>query len=180
VLIRLGRKMDQVLFFRQITRNIFVVSVLCLVIASNQFGLAQLLGDGKREIEFKQLGEWFAADAKPGEKMVLYYDGPTRLYAGDKAPNIVGFPKAESPRDLAEKLRQMGVTYVVWATREGFSHGEHTAYQQLGLNKNIAFLDRPRSVACYEFVRQIGSERGYVNVFRLKDKGDEQLPSTGN
>jgi hypothetical protein len=166
--------------FKHIPGNFCVACVLCLVIASNQFNLSQLLGDGEREIEFKQLGEWFAANAGPGGKMAVYMDGPTRLYAGENAPNIVGFPKSVSPKDLVDKLRQLDVTYVVWATREGYSHGQHTGYQQLGLNKNIAFLDKPRSIACYEFVRQIGSERGFVNVFRLRDKGDEQLPLPGN
>ncbi|MCJ7728462.1 MAG: hypothetical protein MUO27_01055, partial [Sedimentisphaerales bacterium] len=71
-------------------------------------------------------------------------------------------------------------TYVVWATREGYSHGQHTGYQQLGLNKNIAFLDKPRSIGPYEFVTQLGSERGFVNVFRLRDRGEEQLPDASN
>ena len=166
--------------FRGIPRHLCVASVLCLAIASNQFTLAQLLGDGKREIEFKQLGEWFAKNARPDEKLVVYMEGPTRLFAGKNAANVMNFPKAESPEELAAKLRQQGVTYVVWATREGYSHGEHTAYQQVGLNKNIAFLDKPRSIGCYEFVRQIGSERGFVNVFRLKGEGDEQLPKAEN
>jgi hypothetical protein len=141
--------------------------------------LAGLLGDGKREIEFKQLGEWFAANAGADDKLAVYQND-TQLFAGKFAQNVVGFPKAESPRELVGKLREEGVTYVVWATREGYSHGEHTAYQQYGLHKNIAFLEKPRNIGPYEFVRPIGSERGYVNVFRLKDKGDEQLPDAGN
>ena len=39
----------------QISRHLCVASMLCLVIASNQFVLVRLVGDGKREIEFKQL-----------------------------------------------------------------------------------------------------------------------------
>jgi hypothetical protein len=162
------------------TRYLFTASALCLVIASNQFVLARLVGDGKREIEFKQLGEWFAAAGRPDEKLAVYNNGPTQLYAGKNAQNVVGFPKAENPKELAEKLREKGVTYVVWATREGLSHGQHTGYRQLGLDKNIAFLDKPRSIGCYEFVRPIGSSRGFVNVFRLKESGEEQLPKNGN
>ncbi len=153
----------------QISRHLCVASMLCLVIASNQFVLVRLVGDGKREIEFKQLGEWFAANGKPDEKLAVYQND-TQLFAGKNAPNVVGFPKADSPEELVEKLRQQGITYVVWATREGYSHGQHTGYQQLGLDKTIAFLNKPQSIGPYEFVKQIGSERGYVNVFRLKDK----------
>jgi len=165
--------------FRGVIRHLCVASALCLVIASNQFTLAQLLGDGKREIEFKLLGEWFAANAGADEKLAVYQND-TQLFAGKNAANVVGFPKAASPRELVDKLRQQGTTYIVWATREGFSHGQHTAYQQLGLNKNIAFLDKPRSIGPYEFVTQLGSERGFVNVFRLRDRGEEQLPNAGN
>ena len=163
----------------RVPRHLCTVFVMCLVIASNQFPLAQLLGDGKREIEFKMLGEWFAANAKPDDKLAVYQND-TQLYAGKFAQNVIGFPKASSPRELVEKLRQMGVTYVVWATREGFSHGEYPGYQLLGLDKTIGFLDKPRNIGPYEFVRQVGTNRGYVSIFRLKDKGDEQLPNGGN
>ena len=160
----------------RIPSYICIISVMCLAIASNQFMLAPLLGDGKREIEFKMLGEWFEAHAKPNEKLAVYQND-TQLFAGKYAQNVIGFPKADSPKDLAEKLRKDGVVYVVWATREGYSHGEHTGYQQLGLNKNIAFLEKPRSIGCYEYVTQVGTEKGYVNIFRLKDTGEEQLPN---
>jgi hypothetical protein len=162
-----------------VPRHLCVASVLCLVIASNQFMLVRLLGDGQREIEFKLLGEWFAAKAGADEKLAVYQND-TQLFAGKNAANVVGFPKAASPRELVEKLRREGVTYVVWATREGYSRGEHTLYQQLGLDKNIAFLDKPRSIGPYEFVTQLGSERGFVNIFRLRDRGEEQLPNAGN
>ncbi|MGB7581362.1 MAG: hypothetical protein WBL85_02800 [Sedimentisphaerales bacterium] len=154
----------------QVSRHLCVASMLCLVIASNQFILVRLVGDGKREMEFKQLGEWFAANGKPGEKLAVYNNGPTQLFAGKNAPNVMGFSKADSPEELVEKLRQQGITYVVWATREGYSRGQHTGYQQLGLNKNIAFLEKPQSVGAYEFVTQIGSQKGYVNVFRLRNE----------
>jgi hypothetical protein len=151
----------------QISRHLCAASMLCLIIASNQFILVRLVGDGKREMEFKQLGEWFAVNGKSGEKLAVYNNGPTQLFSGKNATNVTGFVKADSPEELVEKLRLQGVTYVVWATREGYSRGQHTGYQQLGLNKNIAFLDKPQNIGPYEFVRQIGSEKGYVNVFRL-------------
>ncbi len=165
--------------FRGVIRHLCVASALCLVITSNQFTLVQLLGDGQREIEFKLLGEWFATNAGAAEKLAVYQND-TQLFAGKNAANVVGFPKAASPRELVTELRRQGMTYVVWATREGYSHGQHTGYQQVGLHKNIAFLDKPRSIGPYEFVTQLGSERGFVNVFRLRDQGEEQLPDVGN
>lgn len=163
---------------RWLPKGLAILTVMSLMIVSSQFHLVRLLGDGQKEIEFRQLGEWFAANARPDEKIAVYMDGPTRLFAGKNASNVIGFPKAASPAELADNLRNQRVTYVVWATREGMST-QHSDYRFLGLDKNIAFLNQPKNIGCYEFVRQIGSNRGYVNVFRLKEQGEEQLPVGG-
>ena len=151
---------------RYFLRELSILTVMCLIIVSNQFVLVRLIGDGKREIEFKMLGEWFAANGKPDEKLAVYQND-TQLFAGKNAPNVVGFPEADSPEELVGKLRQQGVTYVVWATREGMST-EHTGYRQLHLDKNLAALQTPKDVGPYEFIGQVGSQRGYVNIFRLR------------
>jgi hypothetical protein len=151
---------------RYFLRELSIFTVMCLIIVSNQFVLVRVIGDGKREIEFKMLGEWFVANGKPDEKLAVYQND-TQLFAGKNAPNVVGFPKADSPEELVEKLRQQGVTYVVWATREGMST-DHTGYRQLNLDKNLAALQTPKDVGPYEFISQVGSQRGYVNIFRLR------------
>jgi hypothetical protein len=156
-----------------------VLAMMCLMIISNQFSLVRLLGDGKREIEFKMLGEWFAENAGPGDKMAVYNCESAALFAGKFASNITNFPKADNPEQLVEKLYEQNFTYVVWATREGMSK-QHTGYHLMGLDKNIAFLEKPMSIGPYEFVRQIGSERGFVNVFHLKSRGAGQPPEAQN
>ncbi|MFH1371310.1 MAG: hypothetical protein ABII09_08520 [Planctomycetota bacterium] len=164
---------------RWLTKGLTILAVMFVMIISNQFALAGLLGDGKREIEFRKLGEWFAENAKPGDKMAVYNCGPAALFAGKFADNITGFPKGDNPEQLVEKLYEQNFTYVVWATREGMSK-QHTGYQLMGLDKNIVFLAKPASIGPYEFVRQIGSERGFVNVFRLKIRSVEQPPEAQN
>lgn len=161
-----------------VSRYLCAAAVMCLVIASNQFMLASIVGDGKREMEFRQLGEWFAQNAKPGETMAVYNCGPASLYAGKFAENIVGFPKGDSPEKLTAKLYEQNVTYVVWATREGVGH-RHNDYTFSNLDKNLAMLSQPRSIGPYEFVIRIGSDRGYVNVFRLVKQDSKQMPGTG-
>ena len=156
-----------------------ILAAMCLMIISNQFTLTRLLGDGKREIEFKMLGEWFASSAKPSDKMAVYNCGPAALFAGKFAKNITGFPKADNPDQLVEKLYEANVTYVVWATREGVGQ-RHNDYRYLGLDKNIAMLNQPRSTRPYEFIRQIGTEKGFVNVFRLKEQDKKQPPDAQN
>ncbi|GAH63736.1 unnamed protein product, partial [marine sediment metagenome] len=51
--------------------------------------------------------------------------------------------------------------------REGLNP-THTGYRQLNLHENITLLGKPRSIGPYEFITQLGSRRGYVNVFRLR------------
>jgi hypothetical protein len=150
---------------RVLPRNLCIAALMCLVIASNQFLLANLLGDGKREIEFKQLGEWFAANAGPSEKLAVY-NNVTQLFAGKNAANVVGYPRANGPEELVTKLRDEKVTYVAWATREGIGN-RHNDYRFVGLDKNIALLANPRDIGPYKFVTQVGNNNGYINIFRL-------------
>jgi hypothetical protein len=150
---------------RILPRNICVAAMMCLVIASNQFVLANLLGDGKREIEFKQLGEWFSANAGPSEKLAVY-NNVTQLFAGKNAANVVGYPRANGPEELVTKLRDEKVTYVAWATREGIGN-RHNDYRFVGLDKNIVLLANPRDIGPYKFVTQVGNNNGYINIFRL-------------
>jgi hypothetical protein len=146
-----------------------VIAVMGLMIVSNQFALVRLLGDGQREVEFRQLAEWYIKNAKPAERIALYNCGTAQLFAGKYADNFTSLPKADSPEQLTEELYKEGVTYAVWATREGMS-AQHTGYKLLNLDKNLAFLSKPRSIGPYEFVTQVGSDKGYVNIFRLKQK----------
>lgn len=160
-------------------KGLAILAATSLMIVSNQFTLVRLVGDGQKEIEFRQLGEWFAANAGPNDKIAVYNCGPAGLFAGKAADRIIYYPKADTPRQLAEKLREMNITYVTWATREGTTT-QHTGYQLAGLNKTIPFLSQSRNIGCYEFVKKIPSNRGFINVFRLKDTGDELLPVSEN
>lgn len=161
---------------RGLPGGLAVLAVMCLVIISNQFSLASLLGDGKREIEFKQLGEWFAVSAGPGEKLAVY-NNITQIFAGKNEKDVVGFPMANGPQELIGKLRDEHVTYVVWATREGMGNSPND-YRLLGLDKNIALLASPRDIGPYKFITQVGNNNGYVNIFRLTYP-DQNQPGEG-
>jgi len=152
-------------------RELSILAVLCLVVVSNQFRLVGLVGDGQREKEFKDLGNWYTANAKPGEKLAVYMAGVVRIFAPEYAEYIVGFPKADSPSDLVNALYENDITYVVWATREGL-RSDHTAYNRLGLPRNIGHLRQPKSIGPYQFITQVGSKRGFVNIFRLRRSVD--------
>jgi hypothetical protein len=156
--------------WRSLWREIAVLSVVCLIIVSNQFYAASFLGDGKSDEEFKLLGQWYVNNAQPGEKLGVYMFDVVRIFVPKDAQNIVSLPKAESPTAFVKVCQEQVITYVVWASREGLS-SDHYGYRQFGLDKNIAVLREPRSIGPYEFVAQISSKRGYVNVFRLRRAG---------
>jgi len=153
--------------YRNIWKEITLLSIVALVIASNQFFLAGFLGDGKSDEEFKLLGQWYSKNTQPGEKLGVYMFDVVRMFVPkDAAQNIVPLPKADDPSAFVKACQKEGITYVVWASREGLSK-DHYGYHQLGLDKNMAFLREPKSIGPYEFMAQIKAPHGYVNIFRL-------------
>jgi len=151
---------------RYLLQKVVVLMVLALVIVSNQFVLVRALGDGQADKEFMDLAQWYSKNAQPGEKLMVYMAGTVRMFAPKSAEYILDFPKADSPAKLVEACYKENITYVVWAAREGLSD-DYPDYRATGLDKNLALLEKPRSIGPYEFITQLGSNRGYVNVFRL-------------
>jgi hypothetical protein len=153
--------------FRSFPREFAILALLCLIIVSNQFSVAQLIGDGQQDAEFKLLADWYIDNAKPGEKMGVYMASVVKIFAPKFAQDIVPLPAANSPEEFIKACREKGIAYVVWATREGLRN-EHTGYKQFNLDKNIANLQKPQSTPNYQFITQVRAERGYVNIFRLQ------------
>ncbi len=151
---------------RDILQKVVVLVVFALVVVSNQFVLVSFLGDGQGDREFVDLAQWYSENAKPGEKLAIYMCETVQMFATKNAEYIGGLPKADGPAELVEACYKEGITYVVWASREGLNP-IHTGYRELNLHKNLALLEKPRSIGPYEFITQLGSNRGYVNVFRL-------------
>ena len=152
---------------RGLPREVTILALAAMFIVSNQFRLVRLVNDGQKEAEFKNLADWYAENAKPGEKMGLYMSAIVRMFAPEHAENIVSLPRAENPTEFVKACYDQNLTYVVWATREGF--GNHAAYRRIGLEKNIAQLRERKDNGPYKFVGQVGAKRGYVNIFRLQE-----------
>jgi hypothetical protein len=152
---------------RHLLREFCILGLTSLVIASNHFPLVGLVRDGQKEVEFKQLAQWYMTNAKPGEKLGVYMAGVVKMFTHGRAESIVHLPSADNPQDFIKACYDNDITYVVWATREG-ARGGHTGYRQAGLDKNIAVLRNARDTAPYEFVTQVGSKNAWVNIFRLR------------
>ncbi len=143
-----------------------ILTLVCLIIVSNQFMLVRLVRNGQQDIEFKQLADWYIKNANPGEKIAVYMCGTVKVFAPKYAEYFVQFPKANSPEELVKACYDEKITYVVWATREGLSK-DHYGYHKLKLDTNIAVLRNAKDIWPYQFITQIGSRKGFINVFRL-------------
>jgi hypothetical protein len=152
---------------RYFLREFSILALLCLIIVSNQYHLARLMGDGKKDQEFKLLAGWFVANTEPGEKMGIFLAGTVQVLAPERAGDIVPLPKADSPEEFVKACYERDIVYVVWASREGLTLGD-AGYRGLGLHKNIAMLAKRASTESYQFVDRVGWERGYVHIFRLR------------
>lgn len=151
---------------RRWMREICILAFFSLVIVSNQYALVSLAGSGQRDKEFKQLADWYIANAVPGEKMGVYMHQVVGIFAQKYADDIVALPQADSPEEFTRACYRQDITYVVWATREGLMDYS-VRYKKLGLDKNIAHLGNAETKMPYQFVAQIGWKGGYVNIFRL-------------
>jgi hypothetical protein len=152
---------------RYLLREFSILAVTCLIIASNQLTLVRVVRNGQKEVEFKQLAEWYMANAKPGEKLGVYLAGVVKMFTPGRAEDVVHLPNADDPQKFIEACYEHDITYVVWATREGGSV-QHTGYLRAGLDKNIADLRNTEDNWPYEFVTQVGSKHAWVNIFRLR------------
>lgn len=154
---------------RDLLSNLVISVLVCCLVFSSQSTLLGVMGDGKKMLEFKLLGDWYLKNAMPNENMVVTLGMTTGYFADGNYKSLISYKdiKAESPADFVRQAKEMNVTYVAWDSRLGLKMiGEHY-YKKWGM-KNIAILETPQSVGPYEFVTQIRvNEKQFINIFRL-------------
>ena len=152
-------------------RNIVILSVVSLMIASNQFTVAGVLRDGTQDGEFKQLLDWYKQNAKPGEKLVSTLSSLLQILdPKDKDCFLVtGDLKADNPQGFIDNCYKAGVTYVTWDSRVGFSTED--LFYKIARLDNIAILRNPKSTGPYQYITTIvypGNRNRFINIFRLR------------
>jgi hypothetical protein len=146
-----------------------ILALMVLIIVSNQFVVAGVVGNGERDIEFKYLLDWYIENAKPGEKMVLTVPVILQTMAPEYNDCFIHTNTfdANNPQDFALECYKRNITYVAWDSREGLTPTDH--YYKYWKMANIAPLSAARDVGPYQFIKQIRvSKRRYVNVYRLR------------
>jgi hypothetical protein len=139
------------------------------VFASNQFVLTRVVGNGKRDVEFKYLADWYLETAAEGEKMVTTMSNIVAIFAPRHKAYFTHASslKSDSPEEFIEKCYERNITYVAWDSRLGYGVGSR--YYKLYQLDAIAFLVKPQNAGPFEFIKQIRvSDRRLINIFRLR------------
>jgi len=154
---------------KNILKRIVIVSLMLLMIVSNQFGVAQVVGNGQRDIEFKYLADWYCQNAKPDEKLVTTVPIILTILAPQYKDNFIHTNTfdANSPEDFVRECYQKGITYLAWDSRVGLIPSN--VYYQSWKMSNIAPLAVGRDIGPYQFITQFRvNQRSYINLYRLR------------
>lgn len=159
-----------------ILKNIIILALMILIIISNQFAVAGIVGNGAGNIEFKYLADWYCENAKSGEKLVSTMANLLASMAPQYADNFVpidDFADVNTPAEFIEKCYKKNITYVTWDSRIGLAPADD--YYGIWKIANIAPLAAGRDIGSYQFITQLrANERRYINVYRLR------YPPAGN
>ncbi|AQT67347.1 hypothetical protein STSP2_00491 [Anaerohalosphaera lusitana] len=152
----------------RILAHVAVLTVLAVVIVSNQIALCTVLGDGKTDYEFKLLADWYREKAPQNAKLATTMPHLLAIFAPDSEQDFV--PTRRIPGDILNEFTQnalrRGITYVAWDSRMGLYPGDKY-YQRWNMQK-IAPLKVARDRASYEFITQLKTDaHNYINIFRL-------------
>ncbi len=160
---------QQFAYREKLFTNIVIVTLIILMIVSNQFMVAPVVGNGQRDIEFKYLVDWYIANAKPGEKLVTTVPVILQTMAVKYKDCFIHTDTfdANNPTDFVKECYKKNITYVAWDSREGLMPTDH--YYKYWKMANIAPLAAGHDIGPYQFITQIrASQRRYINLYRLK------------
>jgi hypothetical protein len=150
-------------------KDFVVLTLMVLMIVSNQFLIAGVVGNGERDIEFKYLTDWYRQNAKPGEKLVTTVPIILQIMAPEYKDNFIHTNTfdANNPADFVKECYERNITYVAWDSREGLVPSDH--YYKYWKMANIAPLAVGRDIGPYQFITQFRvNERRYLNLYRLR------------
>ena len=160
---------------RRILRNLAVAVLMCLLLVSNQFVLATTVGNGRRDVEFKDLADWYVENAKPGEKLVTTMPHVVRIYAPKHAGSFINPIRigGDDVVGFVEDCYKRNITYVAWDSRLGLA-GRDSYYRAYGLVR-IAALQGGRNTGPYRFLTTLTvSKYRYIHIYRLEKKPPAQ------
>ena len=143
--------------------------LIILMIVSNQFLLARVVGNGRQDIEFKILADWYRDNADPNEKLVTTFAGTLGVYMPQCRDNFFhpSVLKGDSLEEFTQNCYDKDITYVAWDSRVGFNDPNQYMYR-LWKMASLAPLVRPNDLGPYKYTGSIRlNKRKFINIFRL-------------
>jgi hypothetical protein len=153
---------------KSLLRQLTVVFCLLFIVISNHFTLALTVGNGERDLEFKYLVDWYLANAKPGEKMVLSCPWIIETMAPKYKSCFVavGTIDANDPSEFFMQCLKNNISYAAWDSRVGLKPNDR--YYTDWKMANVAPLAVGENIGPYQFLTQLkAGQRQYINVYRL-------------
>jgi len=160
---------------RHIVRFVALSFLICLMVISNQFTLARMVGNGDTDAEFKKLADWYVRNAQPGENLVTTMSNVVRLFAPQHSKHFIPTSriKGDDPAGFVQACYNRKVAYVAWDSRIGLT--PNNSYYKKWRISRIAMLGKPQSIGPYEFVTQLKqNDRRYINIFKLRTNPPRQ------
>jgi len=118
---------------------------------------------------FRQVGEWYRAAARPGDKLVVTLPRIVRYYSGLPGESVVpsGSLDASSVEALLQELREKGVTYVVWDSL--YAHGR--GYDATRHKAHLLTMLVDQAPSQLQFVHRFREGSEQTIVYRIRSGG---------
>jgi hypothetical protein len=146
-----------------------MMALMILMITSNQFGVASMVGNVKRDIEFKYLLDWYKDNAKKGEKLVTTAPSILQIMAPQYKDCFIHTNSfdANNPDDFVIECYKRNITYVAWDSKTGLM--PTSPYYKSWKMANIAPLAAGEDTGPYQLIAQIAivNQGRYINLYRL-------------
>lgn len=164
---------------RNLSGNVLIHLVFALLLISNQFMLAAVVGNGERDIEFKRLLDWYLENTQRNEKMALSVPYILETMAPAYKDRFVSINSidANNPREFIIQAYRDDIVYVGWDSRMGLNP-ESRYYKSWNMG-NISPLIKPADNGPYQYITTLKGARRtrYINLFRLRPLPSGITPS---
>ncbi len=145
-----------------------ILALMILMTISNQWGVAEIVGNGERDIEFKYLLDWYKDNAKKGEKLVTTVPSILQIMSPQYKDCFIHTNTfdANNPNVFVAECYKKNITYVAWDSRMGLA--PKVTYYKYWKMANIAPLVAGKDTGPYKFIIQLRGKEQYINLYRLR------------
>jgi hypothetical protein len=153
--------------FKGKLREFTVLTLMAVVLVSNQLSVASLMRGGNRDAEFKMLADWYSENAEKGEGLATSLASVVKIYV--KKGKIVNYRDVQvgSLEEFVDYMDKRDVKYIAWDSRLGLAPKD-PYYKLYGLDV-IKPLVQPVDRGRLKFVKRFENGKRFINLFEIQD-----------